>query len=507
MNTKNKLFYLTLPLFLLFFLINAGVSLAAITSVTTNAPAIGSTSSTLSGTSVLTDNVNEAYDIRGFNFGAASAVAGNYTSSSTITGAFTGGGTFTHATTSLTNGTVYYFRAYASSSTAPAATRTVYGSEVSFITGVDAPTGLAKAAASGNSIDLSWTKATGAGNTYLRYRTDQYPTSITNGTQVCAVSGASCSLGGLSCGSSYYFSAWSSTTAATLTTTSNSNVQLLADTGGCFMAASGGGGASRTSPTTYSDSLAINTGAAIAKSREVTLVLKAENTNLMTICNRSDLLNCILENYATTKTWTLTEGDGLKTVYAKFASPDGLNSDVVSDTITLKTETVAAVPATPAEPAIPATPATPETPAVPATPAIPAVPATPAEKPVSQMTKAELTTKIAEILALVQQLQAQLTELGAVKDIVGVPADFSFTGTIRQGNSGNAIKYLQIILISQGFLSEELNTGLFGSLTKAAVIKFQEKYASEILTPSGLAKGTGMVGPATRAKLNEILGK
>ncbi len=50
-------------------------------------------------------------------------------------------------------------------------------------------------------------------------------------------------------------------------------------------------------------------------------------------------------------------------------------------------------------------------------------------------------------------------------------------------------------------------TTKFGFLTKRAAIKFQEKYAEEILTPIGLIKGTGKVGLMTLDKINKLLGK
>jgi len=71
------------------------------------------------------------------------------------------------------------------------------------------------------------------------------------------------------------------------------------------------------------------------------------------------------------------------------------------------------------------------------------------------------------------------------------------------------VKCLQEFLKSQGpdVYPEALVTGNFLSLTRAAVIRFQEKYTSEILSPLGLFRGTGFVGLKTRLKINQLLTK
>jgi len=80
----------------------------------------------------------------------------------------------------------------------------------------------------------------------------------------------------------------------------------------------------------------------------------------------------------------------------------------------------------------------------------------------------------------------------------------SWKRNLTVGMRGSDIVLLQQILTREGVYRGAI-TGYFGPMTKIAVVKFQEKYASEILVPNGLIKGTGTVKTSTRAKLNALV--
>ncbi len=97
------------------------------------------------------------------------------------------------------------------------------------------------------------------------------------------------------------------------------------------------------------------------------------------------------------------------------------------------------------------------------------------------------------------------TESGPREKIVKKELEFQFKRDLKSGSQGKEVEELQKCLAKDPEVYPEGKiTGLFGNLTKKAVIKFQEKYAKEILEPWGFRKGTGMIGETTRAKLNEI---
>lgn len=99
---------------------------------------------------------------------------------------------------------------------------------------------------------------------------------------------------------------------------------------------------------------------------------------------------------------------------------------------------------------------------------------------------------------------------GAEKDI---KIGFFFNKNLKIGDKNEDVRILQKILNKNSATrvspsddgSPGNETSFFGALTKNAVIKFQELYASDILRPFGLESGTGFVGEATRLKLNSIL--
>ncbi len=83
-----------------------------------------------------------------------------------------------------------------------------------------------------------------------------------------------------------------------------------------------------------------------------------------------------------------------------------------------------------------------------------------------------------------------------------------FKARLETGSKGEEVRLLQTCLSRDPEVYPEAQiTGYFGSATKAAVIRFQEKFAEEILKPWGYTKGTGVVGKTTRAKLNEVYGQ
>ena len=121
----------------------------------------------------------------------------------------------------------------------------------------------------------------------------------------------------------------------------------------------------------------------------------------------------------------------------------------------------------------------------------------------------EILGQIAPPEKPIVELPSSEVELPAEKPITGIPGDYRFSIDLKYNQRGNNVRYLQIFLKAQGheIYPEGIVSGWFGPLTKKAVIRFQEKYASGILAPWGLTEGTGYVGKTTRDKLNEILGR
>lgn len=104
------------------------------------------------------------------------------------------------------------------------------------------------------------------------------------------------------------------------------------------------------------------------------------------------------------------------------------------------------------------------------------------------------------LLNEIRKLQAEIERLQA-QNVCRIEQNLSV------GSSGESVVCLQEFLKKEGsdIYPEGLVTGNFFNLTKNAVIRFQEKYASEILAPLGLTNGTGFVGNATRAKINSMI--
>src|SRR3989344_7324894 len=134
--------------------------------------------------------------------------------------------------------------------------------------------------------------------------------------------------------------------------------------------------------------------------------------------------------------------------------------------------------------------------------------------PLLVLAQTDVSSLIAQLQAQIAVLQAQIKQLMAQQG--GSPTwCHTFNMNLRVGDRGEEVRALNTSLLKEG-VGSPINLegqsslvsddGVLIEVTAAAVTEFQEKYRNEILTPNGLARGTGYVGPATRRKLNQLYG-
>ncbi|OGI83631.1 hypothetical protein A2903_02485 [Candidatus Nomurabacteria bacterium RIFCSPLOWO2_01_FULL_33_17] len=281
----------------------------------------------------------------------------------------------------------------------------------------------------------------------------------------------------------------------TMTVTGPTTVTITPNSGSTCTLNSGGvgGGSSNLPPADTTPpsntSVSISAGATTTSTLSVSLTLGATDATQMIISNDAGFAGASWETYATTKSWTLTSGDGIKTVYARFKDAAGNMSVATSDTITVSgtgtTEPVSNVPT-------------------------------------GGCSGGNMYNTSTGALCTNTIVQAAIDGCGNRTTGFSVISGKSCVGNIVSGSVSNSsyamgkinaqmqmgaknaeVTKLQTFLKAQGveIYPAGLVTGYFGGLTKAAVAKFQLKYG---LVVNASTPGYGRVGPKTMAKINEL---
>jgi hypothetical protein len=237
---------------------------------------------------------------------------------------------------------------------------------------------------------------------------------------------------------------------------------------------------STLSPTQANFSITINNGAQTTSNPIITLNLTASpDTKNIAISENQNFQFASLESFTPTKQFQLSSGNGLKTIYVKFYTQYGFSTPTYQASIILneKTNTFPASGLTNQPTTVDSSLPNSTTP-----------PASGGNSTANPGQSVSIPTPAGNITA-------------------NLPAGFTFQHTLQSGQTNSDIRQLQQFLTSLGSSIYPAGkiTGYFGPLTRQAVIRFQERYAQEILAPLHLKKGTGFVGSATLKKINALL--
>ena len=174
-----------------------------------------------------------------------------------------------------------------------------------------------------NSFTVSWTNPLdNSGISGAFYKLDSPPTSNTDGTYVSGAGITSISGITVSGDGPHVIYVWLKDNAGNVNYNNRASTTLYYD---------------GTPPT---GSVVIDAGATYATSTSVTLTLSASDatSGVFQMCFSNDRTTWTSwEGYSTSKSWTLSPGDGTKTVYVKFKDAAGNESSVCTDNIILDT--------------------------------------------------------------------------------------------------------------------------------------------------------------------------
>src|SRR3972149_7046251 len=245
--------------------------------------------------------------------------SGNYTTVIDV------GNVTTYTVTNLTNNVTYYFATTAYDSSG---NESGFSNEVSkTIAGTSDTTAPVLSNITTGSITsagavITWTTDEQSTSQIEYGTTTSYGSSTTIDNTL--VTSHSVTISGLSSWTTYHFRVKSQDSAGNLAVSSDLTFTTLAppDT---------------TAPT---GTISINSGAAYTTSTSVTLTLSCSDAgsgcSQMRLSNNGTTWNA-WENNASSKTWTLASGDGVKTVYVQYRDADNNTSQSYTDTITLDT--------------------------------------------------------------------------------------------------------------------------------------------------------------------------